>query len=106
LRTLGIAPKGGGGKADSPFAGKTFVLTGTLEKMHRNEAGEKIRALGGNVSSSVSRKTSFVVAGPGAGSKLDDAKALGVTVLDEDQFLEMLAGAGASTSKPQGDLFG
>jgi DNA ligase (NAD+) len=85
---------------------KTFVLTGTLEKMHRNEAAEKVRALGGNVSSSVSRKTHFVVAGPGAGSKLDDAKALGVTVLDEAQFIEMLSGAGSSAAAPQGDLFG
>ena len=96
LRHLGIAPAGSRpGAGDQAFAGKTFVLTGTLEQMPRNEAAEKIRALGGNVSSSVSRKTSYVVAGPGAGSKLDDAQeALGdVEVLSEAQFLTMLAKA-------------
>ncbi len=104
LSALGIAPKGGGGKKDQPLAGQTFVLTGTLERMPRNEAAEKIRELGGNVSSSVSRKTTYVVAGPGAGSKLDDARALGVAVLDEGQFMEMLTGA-TGDSPPQKDLF-
>lgn len=106
LRELGIAPEGrSGGSGDSAFAGKTFVLTGTLEKMSRGEAAEKIRALGGNVSGSVSRKTNFVVAGPGAGSKLTEAQSLGVAVLDEAQFLEMLGGP---TEPPpaERDLFG
>ena len=106
LHHLHIAPTGSstdtGGEV---FAGKTFVLTGTLEKMSRNEASEKIRALGGNVSGSVSGKTSFVVAGPGAGSKLDDAQSLGVAVLDEDQFIKMLGGAGGAKSSSTGDLF-
>ena len=108
LKALGIAPKGGGGKSDQPLAGKTFVLTGTLERLPRNEAAEKIRELGGNVSGSVSRKTSYLVAGPGAGSKLDDARTLGVAVLDEAQFIEMLTGAGGGgeTPKAQSDLFG
>jgi DNA ligase (NAD+) len=107
LKKLGIEPAGGSGKAsDSPFAGKTFVLTGTLEKMSRNEAAEKIRGLGGNVSSSVSRKTDYVVAGPGAGSKLDDARALGVAVLDETGFLEMLSSGSRSAAPAQADLFG
>jgi DNA ligase (NAD+) len=93
IKELGISPKGAGASAsDSSWAGKTFVLTGTLELMSRNEASDRIRALGGDVSGSVSRKTSFVVAGPGAGSKLDDARSLGVTILDERQFMEMISG--------------
>jgi DNA ligase (NAD+) len=96
LTSLGIAPKSESGKREQPFAGKTFVLTGTLEGISRNEAAEKIRARGGNVSSSVSRKTHYVVAGPGAGSKLDEARDLGVAVLNESQFHEMLgSGEGA-----------
>ena len=94
LREAGIAPEGGEASASGqPFSGKTFVLTGTLETMSRGEASEKIRALGGNVSSSVSRKTHYVIAGPGAGSKLDEARAHGVTVLDERQFVAMLGAA-------------
>jgi DNA ligase (NAD+) len=106
LAELGISPKGGGGKSDQPFAGKTFVLTGSLERMPRNEAAEKIRTLGGNVSGSVSKKTSYVVAGPGAGSKLDDARALEVAVLDEGQFLEMLESVSGGPPAPQSDLPG
>jgi DNA ligase (NAD+) len=96
LQKLGIAPKGRSSANDGgqshPFSGKTVVLTGTLERMGRSEAQEKIRSLGGNVSSSVSRKTDFVVAGPGAGSKLADAQKYGVRVLNEDEFIALLGG--------------
>ena len=72
------------------LVGKTFVLTGTLETMTRSEAKERIEKLGGKVSSSVSKKTSFVVAGEDSGSKLTKAQQLGVTILDEQAFLNML----------------
>jgi DNA ligase (NAD+) len=74
------------------LAGRTFVLTGTLPAMSREEAKEKIEAAGGRVSGSVSKKTSFVVAGDDVGSKLDKAKELGVSVIDEDALLKLLAG--------------
>jgi DNA ligase (NAD+) len=73
------------------LAGKTFVLTGTLESMTRSEAKARIEALGGKTSSSVSPKTSFVVTGEDPGSKLDKAKMLGVTILQERQFIDMLS---------------
>ena len=73
-----------------PLAGKTFVLTGNLENFTRSEASERIEALGGKASSSVSNKTSFLLAGPGAGSKLAKAEKLGTSILDEAAFLELL----------------
>lgn len=72
------------------LAGKIFVLTGTLSAFTRDETGEKIRALGGTVSSSVSKKTTYVVAGTDPGSKLANARKLGIEVLDENQFLKLL----------------
>ncbi len=75
---------------EQPLAGQTFVLTGTLVQMKRNEAKEKLMALGAKVSGSVSKKTSVVVAGEAAGSKLTKAQQLGVEVWDEDQMLALL----------------
>ncbi|MBQ6802434.1 MAG: NAD-dependent DNA ligase LigA, partial [Oscillospiraceae bacterium] len=72
------------------FAGLTFVLTGTLPTMTRNEASDIIIANGGKVSSSVSKKTSFVLAGEEAGSKLTKAQSLGVKIIDENEFLQMV----------------
>lgn len=76
-------------KSDSAISGKTVVFTGTLEKMTRNEAKAQAERLGAKVAGSVSKKTDYVVAGPGAGSKLAEAQKLGVTVLTEDEWLAM-----------------
>jgi DNA ligase (NAD+) len=74
-----------------PFAGKTFVLTGTLPTLKREEAAAKIESLGGKVSGSVSKKTYYVVAGEEAGSKLDKAQKLAVKIIDEKEFLKLCA---------------
>jgi DNA ligase (NAD+) len=73
-----------------PLAGKTVVITGALESMSREEAKEKVEALGAKVSGSVSKKTSFVIVGADAGSKLEKARALGVETLDEPAFLRLI----------------
>ena len=75
------------------LSGKTFVLTGTLQSMTRDEAGDKIKLRGGKTSSSVSKKTSYVVAGDNPGSKLDKAQNLGVIILNEDEFLKLIGEA-------------
>lgn len=77
-------------KKEGRFTGLTFVLTGTLSTMGRNEASEIIQSLGGKVSGSVSKKTSYVVAGENAGSKLTKAESLGVKIITEDEFLMMI----------------
>ena len=74
----------------SPFSGKSWVLTGTLSALTREEAQERILELGGKVSGSVSKKTDYVIAGEDAGSKLRKAQELGVEVISEQQFLELL----------------
>ena len=75
---------------DNRFEGMTFVLTGTLDKYTRGEAGTIIEKFGGKVSGSVSKKTTYVLAGEDAGSKLDKANKLGVNVISENQFNEMI----------------
>jgi len=79
--------------ADSPVAGKTVVFTGSLEKMTRDEAKATAERLGAKVAGSVSKKTDYVVAGPGAGSKLENARKLGVAVLTEDEWFALVGQA-------------
>jgi DNA ligase (NAD+) len=96
LLALGVAPAAPAPRAavGTALAGKTFVLTGTLPSLTREAATSRIEAAGGKVSGSVSKKTSYVLAGAEAGSKLDKAQALGVPVIDEAEFLRILKAEG------------
>jgi DNA ligase (NAD+) len=93
LAKLGIGPQGRepseGGGSEGAFAGKTFVITGTLPGMSREEAKAKIEAHGGKSTGSVSKKTDCLLAGEKAGSKLARAETLGITILDEAAFLKL-----------------
>ena len=77
-------------KKDDRFDKKIFVLTGTLQTLGRSEASEIIQSYGGKVTGSVSKKTSYVLAGEGAGSKLIKAESLGIEILTEEEFKEMI----------------
>ena len=77
-------------KMDQPLTGQIFVFTGSLEKFTRQEAKIMVEHLGGKTTNTVSKKTSYVVAGPGGGSKLKKAKELGSSIISENEFLEML----------------
>ena len=90
LKEIGINPQAKAKPKSDKLSGKTFVLTGTLQNMTRDEASAIIKSHGGKTSSSVSKKTSYVLAGENAGSKLDKALDLGVIILTEDDFLEMI----------------
>ena len=99
LRALGLHwPESEGQAAAlesaSPLAGKIFVLTGTLPDMGRDEAKELLEAAGAKVTGSVSKKTDYLVAGAEAGSKLEKAQSLGITVLDQQGMLDLLAQQG------------
>jgi len=96
LRAAGVAWTEGAPQrsAEGPLAGKTIVLTGGLISMSRDEAGDKLEALGAKVAGSVSKKTSIVIAGEAAGSKLEKAKELGIEVWDENQLIDFLSKQG------------
>jgi DNA ligase (NAD+) len=90
LLKAGVEPQATEPVGEGPFTGKTFVFTGTMETMSRPDAEALVRRMGGKAASSVSAKTDYVVAGPGAGSKLERAQKLKVAVLDEEQFLALV----------------
>ena len=90
ILAAGVQPQAAEAVGEGPLTGKTFVFTGTLEAMERPDAEALVRRLGGKAAGSVSAKTSYVVAGPGAGSKLEKAQRLKVAILDEAEFLKLV----------------
>ena len=90
LKQAGVNMESNEEALDERFAGQTFVLTGSLEKYSRDEASEIIEKLGGKTSSSVSKKTTYVLAGEEAGSKLTKAEELGIKIISEAEFEEMI----------------
>ena len=94
LRHAGVRFAEQRSKPSGPLVGKSFVITGTLEKLSREEAKDRIEALGGKVTASLSKKTDYLVVGESPGSKLEKANKLGVNTLDEAAFIAMLAGGG------------
>lgn len=103
LREAGVNMLSTEKPTDDRFAGMTFVLTGTLERFSRDEAQALIEARGGKASGSVSKKTTYVVAGEAAGSKLKKANELGIPVLTEEEFLAMLGGQATGHTDDDGD---
>mgnify|MGYP000250610192 FL=1 len=93
LQQAGVRPQAGEKRSGGPLSGQTFVFTGTLEIFKRKEAQQLVESLGGRASGSVSKKTNYLVAGRDAGSKLDRARELGITVLSEEEFQQLVANA-------------
>jgi DNA ligase (NAD+) len=96
LRMVEPEAEPGAGAERGALEGEIFVFTGSLDQMTRDEAGELVMQFGAKSSGSVSKKTTFVVAGPGAGSKRAKAEALGVAILDEQGFIDLLSARGLS----------
>jgi DNA ligase (NAD+) len=90
ILAAGVAPQVAEAVGEGPFTGKTFVFTGTLETMGRPDAEALVRRMGGKAAGSVSARTDYVVAGPGAGSKLEKAQKLKLKILDEQEFLKLV----------------
>jgi len=103
MKRLGVAPRHVATATGNRLVGKTVVVTGTLSRFSRDEIHKLIEREGGKPSGSVSSKTSYIVAGESAGSKLDKAKSLGVPVLSEDEFLAMVE---SRPSRPERRLTG
>jgi DNA ligase (NAD+) len=94
LLDAGVQPQEAAARGVGPLTGQTFVFTGTMDGMSRPDAEALVRSLGGKAVGSVSAKTDYVVAGPGAGSKLEKAEKLKVPVLSEEQFQELVDNTG------------